>query len=65
METPNNETNEEALAFTNRIDLSQLQESVFNIKKQLQNLYYYLSFSGSSSNKKAPTTWFEEHWRFF
>ncbi len=38
METPNNETNEEALAFTNRIDLSQLQESVFNIKKQLQKV---------------------------
>jgi len=38
METPNNETKEKALAFTNRIDLSQLQESVFNIKKQLQKV---------------------------
>ena len=42
METPNeslNEnTNSENLAFENRIDLSELQESVFQIKKQLQKV---------------------------
>lgn len=38
METPNNETNTEHIAFENRIDLSELQECVFNIKKQLQKV---------------------------
>ena len=38
METPNNENHEDALAFTNRIDLSQLQESVYHIKKELQKV---------------------------
>ena len=38
METPNNETNTTPLEFENRIDLSELQESVFNIKKQLQKV---------------------------
>ena len=38
METPNNETHDDALAFTNRIDLSQLQESAFRIKKELQKV---------------------------
>tara|TARA_B110000091_G_scaffold212329_1_gene258829 strand:- start:3264 stop:4268 length:1005 start_codon:yes stop_codon:yes gene_type:complete len=38
METPNNEVNTAQLAFKNRIDLSELQESVFNIKKQLQKV---------------------------
>jgi MoxR-like ATPase len=38
METPNNETNPENLEFENRIDLSELQESVFKIKKQLQKV---------------------------
>lgn len=38
METPNNETQDDALAFTNRIDVSQLQESVFRIKKELQKV---------------------------
>ena len=38
METPNNEVNTAQLAFKNRIDLSELQESVFNIKKQLQKI---------------------------
>jgi MoxR-like ATPase len=38
METPNNETNTEHLSFENRIDLSELQESVFKIKQQLQKV---------------------------
>ncbi len=38
METPNNETNTTPLEFENRIDLSELQESVFNIKRQLQKV---------------------------
>ena len=38
METPNNETNSEHLSFENRIDLSELQESVFKIKQQLQKV---------------------------
>ncbi|MDD7914047.1 AAA family ATPase [Polaribacter ponticola] len=38
METPNNETNKEQLEFENRIDLSELQTSVFNIKNQLQKI---------------------------
>jgi MoxR-like ATPase len=38
METPNNETNTTSLEFENRIDLAELQESVFNIKKQLQKV---------------------------
>jgi len=38
METPINETNTTPLAFENRIDLAELQESVFNIKKQLQKV---------------------------
>jgi MoxR-like ATPase len=38
METPNNEVNTAQLAFENRIDLSELQESVFNIKKQLKKV---------------------------
>jgi MoxR-like ATPase len=42
METPNEELNDnihsENLEFTNRIDLSELQESVFSIKKQLQKV---------------------------
>jgi len=38
METPNNETNTTPLEFENRIDLSELQESAFNIKKQLQKV---------------------------
>ena len=38
METPNNETNTTPLEFENRIDLSELQASVFKIKKQLQKV---------------------------
>jgi MoxR-like ATPase len=38
METPNNEVSTAQLAFENRIDLSELQESVFNIKKQLKKV---------------------------
>jgi len=38
METQINETNTTPLAFENRIDLAELQESVFNIKKQLQKV---------------------------
>ena len=38
METPNNEENTTQLAFENRIDLSELQASVFKIKKQLQKV---------------------------
>ena len=42
METPNEALNDpihsENLEFTNRIDLSELQESVFSIKKQLQKV---------------------------
>jgi MoxR-like ATPase len=38
METPNNETNTTPLEFENRINLAELQESVFNIKKQLQKV---------------------------
>ena len=38
METPNNEANTTPLEFENRIDLSELQESVFNIKRQLQKV---------------------------
>jgi MoxR-like ATPase len=38
METPNNETNTENISFKNRIDLSELQESVFKIKQQLQKV---------------------------
>jgi MoxR-like ATPase len=38
METPNNEINTENISFKNRIDLSELQESVFKIKQQLQKV---------------------------
>ncbi|PQJ72926.1 MULTISPECIES: AAA family ATPase [Polaribacter] len=38
MEVPNNEEVQENLSFENRIDLSELQESVFKIKKQLQKV---------------------------
>ncbi len=38
METPNNEINSENIEFENRINLAELQESVFNIKKQLQKV---------------------------
>ncbi|SDR97408.1 MoxR-like ATPase [Polaribacter sp. KT25b] len=38
MEQPNNETNSEHLSFENRIDLAELQESVFKIKQQLQKV---------------------------
>ena len=38
METPNNEENKENLAFENRLNLSELQASVFQIKKQLQKV---------------------------
>jgi MoxR-like ATPase len=38
MELPNNETTSENLSFENRIDLSELQESVFKIKQQLQKV---------------------------
>ncbi|MGK0328778.1 AAA family ATPase [Polaribacter sp.] len=38
METPNTETNLENLKFENRIDLAELQTSVFKIKQQLQKI---------------------------
>jgi len=38
METPNNEEVQENLEFENRIDLTELQESVFKIKKELQKV---------------------------
>ena len=38
METPNTEETPNNLEFTNRIDLSELQESVFKIKQQLQKV---------------------------
>ncbi|QNM86391.1 MoxR family ATPase [Polaribacter pectinis] len=38
METENNEQTSENIEFTNRIDLSELQESVFKIKQQLQKV---------------------------
>ena len=38
METPNNQEIKEDLKFENRIDLSELQESVFKIKKELQKV---------------------------
>ena len=38
METPNTEETPQNLEFENRIDLSELQESVFKIKKQLQKV---------------------------
>ncbi|ARV14177.1 AAA family ATPase [Polaribacter sp. SA4-12] len=38
METPNNEEVQENLEFENRIDLSELQESVFKIKKELKKV---------------------------
>ena len=38
MEIPNNEVPKENLEFESRIDLSELQESVFQIKKQLQKV---------------------------
>jgi MoxR-like ATPase len=38
METPNTETNLENLKFENRIDLAELQASVFKIKQQLQKI---------------------------
>jgi MoxR-like ATPase len=38
METPNNEINKEQLEFENRIDLSELQTCVYNIKNQLQKV---------------------------
>jgi MoxR-like ATPase len=38
METPNNEINSENIAFENRIDLSELQKSVFEIKQQLKKV---------------------------
>ncbi|MEO9569903.1 MAG: MoxR family ATPase [Polaribacter sp.] len=38
METPNNEGNKENLAFENRINLSELQENIFKIKKELQKV---------------------------
>ena len=38
METPNNEIITENISFENRIDLSELQESVFKIKQQLQKV---------------------------
>ena len=38
METPNTETNSDNLEFENRIDLAELQESVFKIKQQLQKI---------------------------
>jgi MoxR-like ATPase len=38
METPNNEINTENISFKNRIDLAELQESVFKIKQQLQKV---------------------------
>jgi len=38
METENNEQENKSISFENRIDLSELQESVFQIKKQLQKV---------------------------
>lgn len=38
METPNTETNSDNLEFENRIDLAELQESVFKIKQELQKI---------------------------
>ena len=38
METSNNELNSEDLAFENRIDLTELQDTVIQIKKQLQKV---------------------------
>ncbi|MDP5107190.1 MAG: MoxR family ATPase [Polaribacter sp.] len=38
MDIPNNELNSEDLSFENRINLSELQESVFKIKQQLQKV---------------------------
>ena len=38
MDIPNNEFNSEDLSFENRINLSELQESVFKIKQQLQKV---------------------------
>ncbi|MCL7764591.1 MoxR family ATPase [Polaribacter sp. Z014] len=38
MEIPNNEEPQENISFENRIDLSELQESVFKIKKELQKV---------------------------
>ena len=38
METENNEQENKDLSFENRIDLSELQESVFQIKKQLKKV---------------------------
>ncbi|QXP69978.1 MoxR family ATPase [Polaribacter sp. R2A056_3_33] len=38
METPNNEEVQQGISFENRIDLSELQESVFKIKKELQKV---------------------------
>ena len=38
METPNTETNSDNLEFENRINLAELQESVFKIKQQLQKI---------------------------
>jgi MoxR-like ATPase len=38
METPNNEITTANISFENRIDLSELQESVFKVKQQLQKV---------------------------
>ena len=38
METPNTKTNSDNLEFENRIDLAELQESVFKIKQELQKI---------------------------
>ena len=38
MEIPNNEEVKDDLSFKNRIDLTELQESVFKIKEQLQKV---------------------------
>ena len=38
MEAPNNEEVQQGISFENRIDLSELQESVFKIKKELQKV---------------------------
>lgn len=38
METPNTETNSDNLEFENRINLAELQESVFKIKQELQKI---------------------------
>ena len=38
METPNNESTSENIQFNNRLDLSELQETVFKIKQQLQKV---------------------------